>query len=105
MAPPILPENRLKKLIESAIPVESTHFQNAVNNGSGTPENFFSEKSENSERRVEMWLAKEPDILIYKHKGKLMWTPTANCRHGTFKPQEDVENDLKRNDAPHPKVG
>lgn len=79
--------SKLEQLIKDGIPVNKAEFQSAVNNADNTPENTFSMKSENSSRRVEMWL--HGSLLICRQKDakknvKIFGTAVANCRYINF---------------------
>jgi len=66
----------LEDQIQAAIPIARAQFHAAVNNGDGTPENYFSVDSTATSRRVEMYLA--PNYLICLHKGKYIVVPLSN---------------------------
>lgn len=77
---------KLKKIIENGIPVRKTVFQAAVNNADGTPENYFSDDSQNSSRRVNMWCTAIG--IVCEHKGVYFRVPDANTIFSYFKANE-----------------
>lgn len=93
----------LEKLIETGVPVSEAHFHTAVNNGANVPENNFSEKSNNAERRVEMW-ATSADLLVMRHKNRLFFTPMANVKFGFFKEAKCNEHPADSVDVPRETV-
>lgn len=71
------PKNeKIEKLIESAIPVRFAVFKNAVLNGDEMPETSFDEKSNKEGRRVQMW--KSFTEIICLHKGEYFFVPFEN---------------------------
>lgn len=66
----------IEKLIESAVPVTYAKFHSAVNNGDGTPENYFSEESNVKSRQVKMWASYA--YLICFHKESYILVPLSN---------------------------
>lgn len=63
----------MEHLKAQGIPVERAQFYAAVNNGLGTPENYFSSKSDSPGRRVEMWWT--PIGLVCLHNSKHFVVP------------------------------
>ncbi len=63
----------LEKMIKQGIPVSKAEFNAAVNNADNVPENYFSEDSNNSSRRAQMWLV--PAGLLCMQKGKYFLVP------------------------------
>ena len=63
----------LVKMISQGIPVSKAEFNAAVNNADNVPENYFSEESQNSSRRCQMWLV--PAGLLCLQKGKYFLVP------------------------------
>lgn len=77
------PSATLKKLIDAGIPVSRAEFKMAVNNSDNVPENFFSEDSQNSSRRVSMlWT---PIGLLCEHKKKYFIVPSETVKFANIK--------------------
>lgn len=87
-APPKLNELTLKQAkeyFEAGLKCSSIKFQSAVDNANKVPENFFSDLSENKERRAETSIT-EYGFILFKQRnaqGKEMYfgTATANMAH------------------------
>lgn len=83
----------LEEAFKVAIPVKEAHFHSAINNAQKVPENYFSMESNVPSRQIEMRISGELQLLIYRHKNELMWTPLANCKFGAFtKPNTEETN-------------
>lgn len=73
----------LQKIMERGIPVWKAEFHTAVNNSDDVPEVYFSLKSDNKNRKVEMfWI--NGDGLLCCHKGKHFMVPSSNVRYCKF---------------------
>lgn len=73
----------LAKLIEGGIPVKKAEFNLAVNNIDNVPETHFSEDSQNSSRRAEMYWTQAG--LICGQKSKWFVVPTGSVKYAHFK--------------------
>lgn len=76
-------QDKLYRLISSGLWVSKAEFQSAVNNGANTPENMFSEKSENHNRRAKMWLTQVG--LVCLQGQNFFGCPSANLKYFHFK--------------------
>lgn len=75
--------DKIKKLIERGMPVKHAIFQNAVNNGHDAPEHYFSTKSANKSRQVQMWWI-NGDGLLYLDNQRCFMTSSANVKFHEF---------------------
>ena len=73
-----LSKTQLEKFWDTGIPLTKAIFHAAVNNGDGTPENYFATQSIAKSRNVEMRLAFNGLWVLCKHRGRIFGTPHAN---------------------------
>jgi hypothetical protein len=75
----------VEHLFEGGIPLSKVELQSAVNNTAGTPENMYSESSQNPQRKAEIRLCASGNLIIFKQKDGYFATHGANGRYFHFK--------------------